>query len=673
MVKTLLLARHKLRRPASTLGAIIAAVGLLFVSSSPMATFAQGASTSRQQLFFSAAQEFEVPESVLLALSYNESHWVSNAGMSNDGGYGLMDLRTYHSTVMSGRDGTTVTPAKQQASYYTLDQAAQLLRVSPAILKADDQQNVRGAAAVLAQDAKQLNSGNLPVDLGDWYSAVAQFSGAVNSASASSFANDVFTTIKGGISLTTPDGQVMNLPASPSVRPNIEGMSALEFKPTSMNPVKNISNSTPECPSTLNCRFISAFYGPDDPNDPTNYGNYDFANRPQDMQIKYIYIHDGEGSYDSIVNHFQDPSAYDSAQYVISSQGDITQMVRNKDVSWGVGNWNMNMHGINIEHAGFGAQGASWYTPAMYQASATLVRWLASTYHIPLDRQHILGHDNIMLRPAAGQWAQHWDPGPYWDWNYYMDLVKGKTPAQASADYAKTSVADFSLKKGDVVTISPNFATNQPLITDCQTGTCVTLPKQGANFVYLHTQPDTNAPFLTDPYLHSQATSDPYLYIDGPVGNTQDNDWGDKAPSGFKYVVADIRGDWTGVWYSGQIGWFYNPHGEGRTAHCGTSATLAPRRGLSSVPVYTLAYPEASAYPSTIPVQPQPTAYSIPAGQRYTTTGKAITSDYFYDWTWNYSAPDDHKIVVGNQKYYEITYNHHIGFVKVEDVDVTSN
>ena len=56
------------------------------------------------------------------------------------------------------------------------------------------------------------------------------------------------------------------------------------------------------------------------------------------------------------------------------------------------------------------------------------------------------------------------------------------------------------------------------------------------------------------------------------------------------------------------------------------------------------------------------------AGQVYPTTGQAVTSDYYYDATVNYSLPDDHMIVVGKQKYYEISFNHHIGFVKVEDV-----
>jgi len=147
---------QKLRRISATFGAIAASASLFFTFSGPMAAFAQSAQTSRQQLFTSAAQEFGVPESVLLAVSYNESRWTSNVGMSSDGGYGLMDLRTYQPHITSGRDGATLAPAKRAASYYTFDQAAGLLNVSANALKTSDQQNVRGAAAVLAQEAKPI-------------------------------------------------------------------------------------------------------------------------------------------------------------------------------------------------------------------------------------------------------------------------------------------------------------------------------------------------------------------------------------------------------------------------------------------------------------------------------------------------------------------------------------
>src|SRR5581483_9793130 len=104
------------------------------------------ASGQQQQLFNDAAQEFGVPVNVLLALSYNESHWETPGGMSSDGGYGVMDLRVNQSHTISGKDGSTVTPLQQASSYYTLNTAANLLGESSQTLETSTQQNVRGAA-----------------------------------------------------------------------------------------------------------------------------------------------------------------------------------------------------------------------------------------------------------------------------------------------------------------------------------------------------------------------------------------------------------------------------------------------------------------------------------------------------------------------------------------------
>ena len=661
--------RHLLggiHRLFATFGAVFS-VAILVSAYSGGAAFAAGASANtRMTLFNSAAQEFGVPVSVLVALSYNETHLQSGANASIDGGFGLMDLRAQVTTVVSGKDGKTMTvpTSAQQTANDTLDQAAALLHEPASTLKSDDGQNIRGAAAVLAQDAKQLNGGTLPTNPADWYSAIAKFSGSSDNQTASTFADDVFSVMKNGVNLTTPDGQAISLPAISNLQPNKSTFSALDLK-TVPNNVTPPTGQKAECPSTLNCRFVPAAYAQDDPNDPTNYGNYDPANRPHDMAIKYIFIHDTEGSYDSAINHFQDPTAYDSAQYVVrSSDGAVTQMVRNEDVSWGVYDWYDNMHGINIENEGFAADGASWYTPAMYQTDATLVRYLAAKYHIPLDRAHILGHDNISVLNQANFPNQHWDPGPYWNWNYFMDLVQGKTMAQASADITQADMAlSGSLKKGDVAIIDPHFATNQPTVTDCQTGACVTLPPQGTSFVYLHTQLSNDSPLLYDQNVFGSGGS-------STTGTTQDNDWGDKAPSGFQYVVADVRGNWTAIWFAGQKAWFYNPSGTGRTATKSTSLTITPKPGMSSIAVYGAALPEASAYPSDIPVEQFNSLYTIPAGQSYTTTGENLPTDYYYDATINYSLPDDHAIVHGNTKYYQIFINHRMAYVKASDVVV---
>ncbi|HEY1835998.1 MAG TPA: peptidoglycan recognition family protein [Candidatus Saccharimonadales bacterium] len=619
----------------------------------PAAALAADSTTSRAQAFASAAQEFQVPEEVLLALSYNESRWEAPGGMSGDGGYGLFDLRTQQPQMPSGSGlGKMTTTQTEPTGFYTLNTAASLLHVSKSDLETNGTDNIRGAGAVLAQYEKQINNNALPTSVNNWYGALEEFSGATNVQMAQNFADAVFATMKSGAAMTTDDGQTITLAAMPNLIPNknvtVPGITA------SANPA---STPSAECPSSLKCSFMPAAYAPDSSTDPTNYGNYDLANRPTDnMKIKYIFIHDMEGSYQGSIAWFQNPAAYASANYMVSSTGAVTQMVLNQNISWGVYNWYDNMHGINIENEGFAARGAKWFTPAMYQTDATLIRWLAAKYNIPLDRQHILGHDNIPTLLASEMPNQHWDPGPFWNWSYLMDLVLGE-PTNISST---TTENVQPIKVGDVVTISPNFATNKPVVTDCSTGTCKTLPSQGANFVYLYTKPNTASALLTDPYVHT----------DGSPGTTEDDDWGDKASTGAEYVVAKVQGSWTGIYYAGQIGWFYNPTGKGSTATVTQSATITPRAGLSSIPIYGAAYPEASAYPKAIPVPELDALYTIPAGEVYPTTGENLPTDYYNAVTYNYSAPDDHFLVIGHQQYYQIWYNHRIAYVRAADVQV---
>jgi N-acetyl-anhydromuramyl-L-alanine amidase AmpD len=70
--------------------------------------------------------------------------------------------------------------------------------------------------------------------------------------------------------------------------------------------------------------------------------------------------------------------------------GDITQSVRESNYAWHVSCWNRWMFGT--EHEGF-VTSPIWYTEAMYQASAGLQRYLCTNYHIPMDRNHIIGHN----------------------------------------------------------------------------------------------------------------------------------------------------------------------------------------------------------------------------------------------------------------------------------------
>ncbi len=635
-------------------------IGLAAARSHP----GMAASGHRMALMRAAAREFRVPVRLLLAISYDESRWERQGDSpSVDGGYGLMDLTARTFPANNGGAGPsgpiprTITLGR---AHDTLDEAARLLHVSAGTVKDSEWQNVRGAAAVLARYARSLEGGVLPVSLGGWYGAVAEYSGAAIAQTARQFADDVYATLRKGASLTTTDGQVMDLRPSPGLRPDRVQLGRLGL-PSDGSP----RSAAVDCPPALRCTFVPAGYAQDS-SDPGNYGNYDQAGLPDhmlnpagqaaSMKIDYIIVHDTEGSYDTAISTFQNPASYVSANYVIrSSDGAVTEMVRPQDVSWGAADWYINMHAINIENEGFAAEGSTWYTGVMYRSLATLVRYLAARYGIPLDREHILGHEDVPGPTNYGTSVQHWDPGPFWNWNHFMALVHGVSDSAEQASGGSVSRGTHHL-----VTIEPTFADNEPKVTNCSGSSCVTLPRQPANFVYLRTGPGGSYPLLGDPILHRG----------GSNGTMADSDWGDKATLEETFVYAGQSGNWTAIWFSGRKAWFYNPAGPGRTARYTSGEVVTPKQGVGSIPVYGAAYPETSAYPAAVPARTVvKLVYTIPPGQEYPTAG-TVPTDYYYAATIDSSRPDDHTIIIGKTAYDQISYNHRKFFVRASDVSV---
>jgi len=637
------------------------------------------ASHALQRDFAAAAREFHVPESVLLAVSYHETLWESHSGQpSATGNYNVMGLtqldasrvakpsaggrmqeldlrgdgRATHQkpspSVLADLASVPVGPAA-----HTLAAAARLTGSPASALRSDMRQSVRGGAALLAS-YERAAVGSLPGNPGRWYAAVARYTQSTDAAGARLFADRVYATIRGGASRTTADGQQVTLAAAPSVTPQRTQLRSLGLPaaPTSA------AGTTPECPSGLACSFVAAAYAQTNPADPTAYGNYDHASRPADGDaIQYIVIHDTEGSYTGTIAAFQNPTDGASAHYVISASGQVTQMVLTKDVAWHAGNWYVNMHAIGIEHEGYALQGASWYTESEYESSAALVRYLTAKYGIPLDRQHIIGHDDVPGPLQSYVAGMHWDPGTYWDWNHYLALIG----APLGGTGGGTPLV------GGEITIAPPFTSaNEPTVTGCGTSGTSTCPAQPANFVYLRTSPSATAPLIHDTVLHPTATA----------GTTGAADWTDKAVAGQSFIVAAQQGAWTAIWYQGQKAWFYNPAGENAVANGNAAqAVVTPKAGATSIPVYGRAYPSPSSYPPVLQSVSQqasqqltPLSYTIPAGQGYL-AGSEGPGTYFYTENYDQSAPGDHTLVTDTgTMYYPIRYNHRIAFVMASDV-----
>ncbi|MFI6452708.1 N-acetylmuramoyl-L-alanine amidase [Streptosporangium amethystogenes] len=329
--------------------------------------------------FTRAAATYEVPRDLLVTLGYAETRLDGHGGEpSASGGYGMMHLVS-------------------NPTVHSLEQAAKLTGQPVSTLKTDDAANIAGGAAVLRAYANELGlDAAARKDAGKWYPAVARYGNASSSGVARLYADTVYELLATGVKATTPGGIVT-------------------VRPQTVNPERGAYAKAPDLDRTFAAAAVDypgAHWA------AASSSNYAVSNRPTGNTIDRIVIHVTQGSYAGTISWFQNPSAQVSAHYVVrSSDGDITQMVREKDRAWHAGNY--NSRSVGIEHEGY-VDNASWFTDAMYRASAALTRSIADRYDIPKDRTHIVGHVEV---PGAS----HTDPGPNWNWTRYMQFVAGDT------------------------------------------------------------------------------------------------------------------------------------------------------------------------------------------------------------------------------------------------------
>jgi hypothetical protein len=634
-------------RPRAAL-AVIAGLTLLIPSPAAATT----SEPDRQRMFTKAAQEYKVPESVLLGVSYLESRWDANAGLpSTSAGFGPMHLTDaaaltggghHHSGTREDPRGDDARPAKHPSgpparpavtsAMRTLERAAELTGETRDRLRTDPSANIRGGAALLADYQRQLGA-PLGGDPAEWYGAVARYSGAADATAAQVFADEVYGLIREGAERVTDDGEPVRLAPAPALRPLRKWLDRLGLRKPGPGDV--------ECPRTISCEWIPAPYQDLGNGD---YGNHDLSDRPNNQKIEYIVIHDTETLYEPTLGLVQDPT-YVSWHYTLRSQdGHIAQHVKTKDAAWQAGNWYVNAKSIGLEHEGFLAQGGSWYTEAMYRTSAKLVRHLAGKYRVPLDRAHIIGHDNVPGTIPSTVQGMHEDPGPFWDWAHYFKLLGA--PLHGSGGPHAESVM-----------ILPDYQRNRPYYYGCdpENPDAACAPR-GSSSIWLRTEPRPDAPLVKDVGKHPTGESLYSVY-----------DHSARAATGQRYAVADRTRDWTAIWYLGQKAWFHNPPGN-RTAVPSRGLVVTPKPGLATIPVYGRAYPEPEAYPQGVPVQTlQPLQYTLAAGQRYT-VGLTARSEYYRAVTFDASQ---HVVVRGELKYYQIQFGHRVMFVKADDVTVS--
>ncbi|WEV25223.1 peptidoglycan recognition family protein [Streptomyces sp. 71268] len=150
---------------------------------------------------------------------------------------------------------------------------------------------------------------------------------------------------------------------------------------------------------------------------PASTENYTASSRPDAYPIDFVVVHVTQETFKDTIDIFQNPAKQVSAHYVVRSvDGLVGQCVRERDIGWHAGNWNYNTRSVGIEHEGW-VDKPEYFTDALYRSSAALTASLCDRYGLPVDRQHIIGHNEV---PGA----THTDPGPHWDWPRYLRLVK---------------------------------------------------------------------------------------------------------------------------------------------------------------------------------------------------------------------------------------------------------
>ncbi|RII09693.1 N-acetylmuramoyl-L-alanine amidase A [Streptomyces sp. YIM 130001] len=329
------------------------------------------------QAFEQAAEDYGVPRDLLTALGYGETHLDGHDGRPSQArGYGVMHL-------------------VDNPTHHSLQQAAEITGRSTTELRRDTAANIEGGAAVLRAHADALGLDRSERgDINAWYPAVARY-GNTEGASAKLYADAVYDFLAEGLT-TTVDGEEIAVdgrkvsPARGALAEADMGTKSEDYPPALWVPAST-----------------------------SNYAS------GRSATISQVVVHVTQGSYAGTVSWFQNPEAETSSHYVVrSSDGEVTQMVRDADTAWHARS--ANASALGIEHEGY-VDDPSWFTDSMYRSSAALTKHLCDKYGIPKDREHIVGHVEV---PGN----DHTDPGPHWNWEYYMELVGGDSGGGTPSD-----------------------------------------------------------------------------------------------------------------------------------------------------------------------------------------------------------------------------------------------
>lgn len=444
-----------------------------------------------------------IPAGTLEALAYVQSRWLHmqpETGVQDEAhhrmpaAWGVMGL--YHGQGFADQ----------------VAEGARLLGVSADSVRHDAQTNILAAAALLdAQiriDHPQAGRARLAAPAAEdirpalaryaGFSASPLGNGAVGDFARNSFAFDVLLTLDRGVDdrgIKVPehaiawerafDANQLVVMRAPMVRLDVAA-DRVEVDGYAIDPVSETLtwNGSHASPAT-DMGIASTDYGPAIWN-PAHSTNYTAS---RSASISAVTVHTTQGSYAGAISWFQNSTANVSAHYVIrSSDGQVTQMVRNAHTAWHVGS--QNSYTLGIEHEGW-VDNSSWYTDAMYNASAALVRNFCSQYSAISCASAYKGAAssgiNVLATTVKIKGHQHYtgqthtDPGINWNWSKYYNLINpgsgGTTPPAGTTTYLdrfESTVGHFNTSPGYSGSTT-GIATTSTTTRDCTTrknGSC---------------------------------------------------------------------------------------------------------------------------------------------------------------------------------------------------------
>ncbi len=357
--------------------------------------------------FSAASKTYNIPEDLLKAVAYEQTRYANIIESASDRKagtqpplYGVMGLRNDNWFGHSLTEGAKL-----------INEPADIVAINPFY-------NIQAAAALLSSIADSLNIERS--NLNNWRPVLEEFSGIPQKNIRPFFTFDVFKVLSDGSDL--------------------EGIRIQKYAEINMNQFSRFVNprSTKKSKETIQ-KVEDADYGPAVWSPSPNFYNDNNFNQ------LFAVVHDTEGPFAASLSWLQNPQSQASAHYIIrSSDGYIVQMVRERYAAWHVVCWNRYM--LGVEHEGYVAQPA-FFTDTMYKASAGLFRHFIEKYGIPLDSNHIIGHDEHLfpwwvdyihknypyIDPTCNT---HTDPGKYWNWSYYFSLIRSDATVPLVASYS---------------------------------------------------------------------------------------------------------------------------------------------------------------------------------------------------------------------------------------------